>query len=423
MKLNPIISIAGCNYCNCAIGIIKISLGNSELIFKKIIKTIFKKKYIFPRLATFSKIYINNKEIDNGIVLYFPSPNSYTGETVIEIQTHGNKYIQNAIIKFCIAKFRKYKLRIAHKGEFTKRAFLNKKLNIYDLKKMYNIINYNTNNLTSDRYIKQILKKLFRTILYLENISNFSNATNKKIKTVLFNFLNFLKKKKKQFIFLNINKANIAIVGNVNSGKSTLFNLILNKNRSITSEKKGTTTDFISHSVVINGKTVILHDTAGLRKTNNPTEQLGIKKTIEIIKKSNIIIYIVNKKQNLKLKNISKKPIIYIKNKIDKTKKKKIFNNKKLLYISCLKKIGISKLKAEIFNNLNKCQIDIINTKKFLKIIKLLKLKTRLCLNSNILLDSYIYFLKKKQKQLCDIFNFKKKSIINKLFKSFCIGK
>ncbi|MGX7582539.1 GTPase [Candidatus Vidania fulgoroideorum] len=428
MKLDPIIAISTNNLINSGIGIIRISLGNKESICKKIIKKISNKKFLFPRLFTFCKFYINNKNIDNGLIVYFPSPNSFNGETILECHMHGNINILKKMLNFCIISFKNKGMRIAEKGEFTKRAYENKKINIFDLKKIYNILNYKkkiNKNVGVIKKFEKLIKSTFKIILFLENSVNFSYLKKKVINKKILFFFDIIKSfKKKSFFFFCLNKkVIISIIGNSNAGKSSLFNLFIKKKRSIISGKKGTTRDYISQKINIRSIPVKIYDTPGFINTKEKIIKKCLLKTKKIIKKSDILIYIYTKK-NKEISNLLKnKKVIKIINKIDK-KKKKIY---KLNAISCKKKIGIKNLKNKIYNLCKKIIHDknhtIINLENLIKELKIIYKNIIKYFDQELLLDELIYKIKLFHKKICILLNKKNKSIINNIFKNFCVGK
>ncbi|WP_458659055.1 GTP-binding protein [Candidatus Vidania fulgoroideorum] len=433
-KIYPIIAISTCNLCDSGIGIIRISLGNKEIIYNTLIKKLFKKKYLFPRLATYSKIYLNNKFVDYGVILYFPSPNSFNGETIIEIQMHGNIEIMNNLLNFCIYKF---KFKKATKGEFTKRALMNKKIDIFDLKIIYNIINYKKNNeILNLNFRKDFIllnNIIFNSIIYIENLINFDmEKKDIKIKKITKNIMIKIKNVEKKINFFNINSnVKVAIVGLPNVGKSSIFNKILGYKRSIVSNTKGTTRNYLEDTILINNKKIIIYDTAGITNTSDKIEINSIKQTKNVIKFCDIIILVINeldnKNKNLFIKKyLKKKIIILVINKIDKIKKKKKFSDN-LIKISCKKNIGTNNILKKVFyyynNIIEKKNKIIFETKKIKKYIFLLKKNIKLFLNSKIYLDFLLNEIKFAQKKINKILNIRNKSIIKKIFKTFCIGK
>ncbi len=451
---NPIINIST-KLKNSAIFIIRLSFG---LLSKKIIFFFFKKffyKKIKPKIINFSFVYnLKNIIIDKGIILYFNKPKSYTGEDLLEFQGHGNIFIINNILDNFIFFLKKYKIKLSKKGEFTKRSFLNNKIDLFELNLILNIfklknINFlkNLNNFFKFNFKKKIIKiikkvnKLYFFIkfyLYYENI-------NKKIfyKNFLYN-LKYLNSKIYNFLnvfFLNKYQKNIIIFGLTNVGKSTFINNLVKNNFSLISSIPGTTRDVVRKSIFIENLKFKIFDTPGFKIifNNNVLEYLSLNISLKKIKFSNIIIYIFDSLIfydmfffYIKKHIIKNQTIIKVLNKIDLIKSFIFleifvikFEKNTILKISSIFFFGLKYLFKEIlrnykknFNNFNFIFFNIIK-KSYKYILKL-----------------YLFFYKKKYsllliniikvKKILNFFiknNIKNKNISNKIFKHFCIGK
>ncbi len=450
---------------NGGIGIIRISGNKSAKISKIIIGKIPKIRY-----ATFCKFINKNKIIiDYGIAIYYKSPKSYTGEDVLELHCHGGQKIIEIIIKE-ILNLNIKNIRLAKPGEYTKRAFLNQKLDLIQAESINNIINSNSieqinlSLISLKGKFSKILKKNIKFIKHINIIimkeinfseKSFSYKKFKYINKYIKKIYNNIKKLYKINKFNNINKdgIKITIIGEPNVGKSSLMNKLTNKENSIVTNIPGTTRDIIKDYININNINIEILDTTGIRKTNNIIEKIGIKKTIKEIKNSKIIILISDAKITLKdkiinnykkiIKYINKKQIlILIRNKIDltneKCKKFKI-NNFNIINISIKKNLGLKilikliKKKIKYINNtenkfycnerhyylIKKTKKKIKNIKKMIKNINKKNIK-------NINLDIISYQLLNSQKLLNSILGIKKSisnNVINNIFKNFCIGK
>ncbi len=447
------------------IGIIRISGKKSKILAKKILN-----KKILQRYATYTSF--KNKKgkiIDFGIAIFYKSPNSFTGEDILELQCHGGQKIIELIIK-SIINFKIKNIRIAEPGEFTERAFLNKKIDLIQAETINNLIHSNSEkniflaikNLKGkfSIKIKKIIKLINKLLINIEKEISFSEKENilskkKKIKfknNIIYKKICKIYKKSKKSLLIN-NKIKISIVGKPNVGKSSLMNLLTKKNTSIVTNIPGTTRDIIKKKININNNINIeINDTTGIHKTNNKIEKIGIKKTWKLINYSNIIIFIENssdtteknifniykKKIEKNIKN-KKKILFLIRNKIDISKEKhKIIKNKKytIINLSTKKNIGIKTLKSEInkiIKNLNQNntfliqQRHLILIKKTKKEIKNIKKIIKTNLNKKkINLDIIYQNLFNSQKFLNEILGTKKytsKNIIKNIFKNFCIGK
>lgn len=446
----PIIAISTSSV-NSAIGIIRISFGNIIINYDFFFLKIFKKK-IKNRYATYVKFYYNNIILDDGIVIFFSKPNSYTGEDILEFHGHGNYLNLKYILKIFLLIFKKFKIRLAKNGEFTKRAFINKKINLFQINNILNLINLNNNlslrnlhyNLKFNFYLK--LKKIYFIILNIKYnlIYNLINLNEKNFFFKLNYKLDYILKKifeiYKTINYNNIhNKESIILLGLPNTGKSTLINKIINDNSLIVNKNPGTTRDLVSRNFLFNNLSMNLFDTAGLRYTKNKIESKGIKLAFKQLKKSKIIIYVYNEKlfknkYYLKiLKQLNKyNTFILIMNKIDLLDN---FVNLELYLINNIKNIvikisakfnlGINLLCIEIYRclilvnkiNFNNNNFIINYIKKIYKFINILKKNKIYNFNFFLKYLNYTLFYIKK------IINFKNKKKINNLFKKFCIGK
>ncbi len=445
---------------NAGIGIIRISGKNSY----NITKIILNKKKIKNRYAYFCKFKNNKKKIiDHIILIFYKKPKSYTGEDTLEIQCHGGQkiieYIINQILKLKIKN-----LRISKPGEFTKRAFLNNKIDLIQAESINNLINANSENDINSSILSlegHLTKKIKKNINIINNINikilkyiNFKeqNITKKKykklynkLKKIFYNINKILKKIKKNEIIKEGIK--IIVIGKPNTGKSSLTNYLTKKNNSIITNIKGTTRDLIKEYIYINNICIEIIDTTGIRKTKNKIEKIGIKKTIKEIKKSKIIIYIINYKEKynkilkifkkIKIKIKKHQKLIIIRNKIDLIKNKKNIKEKiNIINISIKKKKGLKVLLKKIKKNIKKINNNenkfytnkrhLLLIKKTFKNIKYIINKIKNKKNTIIDLNIINKKLYNSEKNLNNIIGKKittKNKIINKIFKNFCIGK
>ncbi|QSW37653.1 50S ribosome-binding GTPase [Candidatus Vidania fulgoroideae] len=413
---------------------IKISAGKYNLIIKKIFKTLTRKLYIFPRLATYSKIYIRNKMIDDGIIIFFNKECSYTGEDTLEIFTHGNKHIVNSILRYCIKKYKKYNLRKAQKGEFIERAYLNKKIDVIELKRLESIL-IKTKDATKSlkisntlrHKIKTILKNIFNIRLCIENYINFKHSNDNNYKQLIVNYIRLWLKKIQQLRCkkITIFKTNIkvALVGHTNVGKSTLFNKLITKNKSLCEDYNGTTKNIITQVIRIGKKIQCkIIDTPGYPKSSSNTHT-KIKKNInKVIQTADIILNIHSPCEKPKQHN---KKVINIINKIDMVNKK-LTNTNKTVLLSCKNSGCYNYLYHRLLRKIYK-----LVTTKYL----IARAKARATLKSYIRntlkqttstseLTTITNNLGMITKLLTNIFNIgNTKKISTEFFRRFCIGK
>ncbi|QIK16699.1 tRNA uridine-5-carboxymethylaminomethyl(34) synthesis GTPase MnmE [Blattabacterium sp. DPU] len=264
----------------------------------------------------------NNNVLDQVLVSIFKSPFSYTGENMIEISCHGSYYIQQQILQLVIRKG----IRLARPGEFTFRAFINHKLDLLQAEAIADLI-ISENKIfheisllqikgTLSHSINKLRKKLldFASLLELELDFSEENVIFAK-RSELFSFLQELEGSLKDLIesfsLGNAIKKGIyvVIIGEPNVGKSTFFNQVIQEDRSIISHIEGTTRDCVEGEIILNGILFHFIDTAGIRKTKDPIETMGVKKTMKKIEEAQVILYIFDsssKKEKKIISNIQK---------------------------------------------------------------------------------------------------------------------
>ena len=340
-----------------------------------VIKLLTKGDLPSPRTATLKKINkINSSElIDEGLILWFPGPESYTGEDMAEFHIHGSKAVIDALhssiseIESC---------RLAEPGEFTKLAFQNGKINLLKAESVADLISAETEiqrkqainimNGKSADHFNLLREKLLKTLSYIEAKIDFPeedlpNDILKKIKKssneVLKNIEKILDDKR---VGERIREGfKIAILGPTNAGKSSLLNHLSKREVAIVSEIAGTTRDVIETHLNIDGYPVIVSDTAGIRKAKNEIEKKGIKLSLNRGEEADLKLVVVDLK-NLEftsvLKNLLDKNAILVINKSDILDKEIDAKIKKFdhVLISIKENLNIDKLILKIKNNLKK---------------------------------------------------------------------
>jgi tRNA modification GTPase len=270
---------------------------------------------------------VNHKHLDSGLAVYFKSPKSFTGEDVVELHIHGG-YANTSIILSALASI-KY-LRIANQGEFTKRAFINNKIDLTGIEALGDLINSQTEQQheqalfhmggsLSKLYLNWRKKLIELTALIEVELDfadedlpdNISNNLHNKIDLIIAEMESHLGESNKGEILRNGFK--IAIIGEPNVGKSSLINLLAKRDVAIVSEIAGTTRDAIEVNLNIAGFPVVIVDTAGLRESNDKIENLGINIAITKIEESNAVIEVFTDPKKI----VSKHNYIPVLNKID----------------------------------------------------------------------------------------------------------
>ena len=270
---------------------------------------------------------VNHKHLDSGLAVYFKSPKSFTGEDVVELHIHGG-YANTSIILSALASI-KY-LRIANQGEFTKRAFINNKIDLTGIEALGDLINSQTEQQheqalfhmggsLSKLYLNWRKKLIELTALIEVELDfadedlpdNISNNLHNKIDLIIAEMESHLGESNKGEILRNGFK--IAIIGEPNVGKSSLINLLAKRDVAIVSEIAGTTRDAIEVNLNIAGFPVVIVDTAGLRESNDKIENLGINIALTKIEESNAVIEVFTDPKKI----VSKHNYISVLNKID----------------------------------------------------------------------------------------------------------
>ncbi len=344
-----------------ALSIIRITGELALYTAKKITKNKIKKT-IHRQSYPLSIYNINNDLIDNVVLTIFCAPRSYTGEDLVEITTHGNPIIVDSLFN----ALRDLGLRLANPGEFTSRAYQNNKIDLVQAESTLSVVNAKSKAGVQSSLLgvlgklslklENIKKLLVLTLGELEyelDISETDNnksvisAAEKNIKKTVVEIEKLIETHDRSSI-LN-DGARIVITGAPNVGKSTLLNTLIDDEKAIVTDVPGTTRDTVDSLTYFSNYPVLLLDTAGIRKTSNKIENIGIEKAKKEIVSADIIYNIQSKKEHENQKTNTKKTInIY--NKSDLMTKKEILKIQKekpdYLIISAKNKTGITKLKS-----------------------------------------------------------------------------
>ena len=363
-----------------AIALIRISGKETINIVNKIFSKDLSKKE--THTVHFGNIIDNKNIIDEVVITLFHKNQSFTGEETVEISCHGSKYIQNKILELLINNG----VRMANPGEYTMRAFQNGKLDLSQAESVADLIEAESEAAHKtaiqhlrggfSKKLKLLRQKLIDFASLIELELDFSeedvefadrtqlNKLLEELKTEISSLIN-------SFKIGNVIKNGIpvAILGAPNVGKSTLLNRLLNEEKAIVSDIAGTTRDSIEDEIIIKGYNFRFIDTAGIRKTDDTIENLGIDRAISHAKKSSIIIYLLDASENIdnQISNINNLPkkdqskIIKVVNKIDLNNEIKSINNG-CLHISAKENKGIDELKNKIFDFTNINALDNNNT-------------------------------------------------------------
>lgn len=441
-----------------AISIIRLSGDKALEIVDVFFKNKSKKKLINQKTNTSHYGQIVDKDIliDEVIVTIYKNPNSFTGEDTVEISCHGSKYIQQKILYLFI----KNGVAPAKPGEFSLRSFLNGKRDLIQAEAIADLI-YSESEASHSLAIKQMkggfsieIKKLRKKLLdfasLIELELDFSEediefADRNQFKLLLNKIEKTISKLTDSFSLGNVlkNGIPIAIIGPPNSGKSTLLNTLLNEDKAIVSEIAGTTRDIIEDQINLNGINFRFIDTAGLRRTKNKIEKIGIKKTYDKLKNASYILYMIDsqsyikKKSNIKLeinsilKKIKNTPIMILFNKIDIYKiSDNDFSdlNMDKVQISAKNKTGIKSLINKLILNFknDKDQTLITNARHYSALLKTNKSVSNIKkgLSNNIPGDLLSIDIKEAIENLGEITGeITNDELLGNIFGKFCIGK
>ena len=313
--------------------------------------------------------YKTKEQIDEVLVSVFKEPRTYTKENVVEINCHGGVFVTNQIYENLLLAGAKP----AEPGEFTKRAFLNGRIDLTKAEAVMDIIDAENKNAVklanaglsgkianTIRILRQdvvnILAVISVNIDYPE-YDDVEELTNTELLPKLIeikNYIETLLENSKSAKYLK-EGINVAIIGKPNVGKSSLLNLLLGESRAIVTDIPGTTRDIIEAKVNINNVTLNLLDTAGIRNTSDIVEQIGVEKAKESISKADLVLMVIDTSQELDNEDLTlynmveQRPHILIGNKTDlETKADLSLYNKELVYISALKNEGLEKLEDKI---------------------------------------------------------------------------
>lgn len=444
------------------IGIIRMSGKDVFSVLKKIFKPI--KEESIEEIKGYTMKYgkIFNPEtseiVDEVLVSYFKEPKSYTQENMCEINSHGGTIVVRKILELCL----KNGAQMAEPGEFTKRAFLNGRIDLAKAEAVINLINAKSEKETKASInqlegnlsleIKKIKKMILSLLADIEASIDYpeydeaEEVSNNKALTKLDEIQKELEKLNKSFETGKIIKDGIkvAIIGKPNSGKSSLLNAILKEDRAIVTDIEGTTRDTIEEFVTIDGIPFKFVDTAGIRKADNKVEEIGIEKSKKVAKESDLIIAMFDNSKKLTKEDeeildfIKDKTAIIILNKIDLKEKnleqeERITKSRKdVIKISLLSNCDLSGFYKELnmlfeLNKINPDNEIIITEMRHKKLIEDAISHTenaKKTILDNIPIDIISINIKEIIEDLSKITGENvTEDVIKEIFSKFCLGK
>ena len=423
-----------------AIGVIRLSGDMATKIAAKLSNN---KSILKHKKATIRPVFIKRRLVDEAVFTAFLSPKSYTGEDVVEISCHGNLHVCEAIITETV----RLGARIAEPGEYTKRAFLNGKLDLLQAESVSLLINaksieavkQQTKNLSGGitEKIMEIKETLLTVLSFLEyelDVSEGPFLEKKSIRFIKENLKNCLKKTTSMTETFNRGSAlsngiKVAFVGKPNVGKSTLVNKILGIEKSITSDVPGTTRDLVSTETSLGGIPVTLVDTAGIHSTKSQIEKEGIRRSFEEVKSADLIVSLFCHKSEVVDIN-GFKDQIYVYNKRDITpyqgKKENVFS------VSATKGTGVNSLVQHIEKRISGSRknaaeslLTTIRQKEaMLEVSSCLSRAIELFVNNSLTIELPAQEIKTAIENI-DLFTGKTTTndILERVFSTFCVGK
>lgn len=422
-----------------------VRLSGDDCFF--IVSKFFTKDITKAEKSTIYHGFIKDEEelIDEVVLLAYKGPRSFTGEDSVEIMCHGSPLIFNRIIKVAL----KNGARLATNGEYSSRAYAHGKLNLMQAESINDLINAETEEskklslmaLKGDTAkLIDPLKKSLGDILSLIEVNidypeylDIEEANNEKIVEICKENIEYIKKLIKDGVKGNIIKdgINVAIVGKPNVGKSSILNALLNENKAIVTDVKGTTRDIVEGKINLNGVLINLFDTAGIRESSDEVESIGIKKSISKLRDSDIVLCVFDSQEyDEEDKEITK--LVEGKNTIFVYNKKDLVQNNldDKLYVSALNK-DVEPLKKAIIEKLglskeNYDNPSIANTREIgiLENIKTILERVLIDVKSEIPIDLINSELKEAYLKTLSITGEDNDfDIAKEIFSRFCVGK
>lgn len=355
------------------IGVIRVSGEQAFTIVDRIFKSVSGKKIIDIKgyTALFGHIYNNEEVLDEAVVLKYVAPKSFTGENVVEISCHGGMYITKEVLNAVIMAG----ASLAEPGEFTKRAYLNGKMDLTEAESVMDIISAKSKSAArAALFVKdgalfkksqQVKQLLLDKAAHLSAWADYPEedipeVSEDSIMEAIEESISILEKLLSTYDMGQVVKEGIdtVIAGRPNAGKSTLMNLLVGREKSIVTNIAGTTRDVVEDTVLVGNVMLKLSDTAGIRDTDNEIEKIGVQKTLDKINGAGLVIALFDNNEVLNsedidlINKIKDMPCIAVINKIDledKVDKKYITDNiENVVYISAKQQDNIDELKNMI---------------------------------------------------------------------------
>jgi tRNA modification GTPase len=436
-----------------AISIVRVS-GEDSI---NIVNSIFKGKdlnKVESHTINYGHIIDNDKIIDEVLVSIMKAPNTYTREDIVEINCHGGIAVTNKVLELLVVKG----ARLALPGEFTKRAFLNGRIDLVEAEAVMDVIDSKTDkalnvavsNLSGNlsNIIREFRDNLLNLLANIEVNIDYPEYEDAEVVTVnsikekvdeMTNSLNLIVKESmnKKIIKEGID---VAIIGKPNVGKSSILNMLLGENKAIVTDIAGTTRDVVEGSISLNGIMLNFIDTAGIRETEDVVEKFGVEKSLEKMNESNLVLFVFNnneeitKEEEQLLDKIKEKKYIIVVNKKDLDTKLDLskYDLDNIIYTDTVTDDGVETLKNKIVELFNIDELDnqsdnfftnerqITLAKEALNILEDVKKG----IDNEVPVDMIEIDIKRIWTKLGEILgeNYDEE-LIDKLFSNFCLGK
>ncbi len=436
-----------------AISIIRVS-GSDSI---KIVNSIFKGKdlkRVESHTISYGHIKDGDNLLDEVLVSVMKSPKTFTTEDIVEINCHGGIATTNKVLEAVL----KNGARLAEPGEFTKRAFLNGRIDLSQAESTMDLINAKTESKRKaalnglDGYVSKLIKNLRQEILEVlatievnidyPEYEDIETMTNEKLKPKIENVIKEIEKIIKESENGKVLTSGIktVIIGRPNVGKSSLLNRLLDEEKAIVTDIEGTTRDTVEGSITINGVMLDIIDTAGIRKTNDIVEKIGVNKSYSLIESADLVIIVLNNNEKLteEDKNIldycKNKKVIVVINKSDLADKIDISNitYENIIRTNTVDLNGLDELKdkiVELFNleELTKEDYKYLNNVRQISLIKEAKdilLEALNGINNATPVDLVEIDIKRAWEKLGEIIGATyTDELLDQLFSQFCLGK
>ena len=400
----------------------------------------------------YGHIMDENKVIDEVLVSVMKGPKSFTTEDIVEINCHGGIATTKKVLELLLLNG----CRLAEPGEFTKRAFLNARIDLLEAEGVMDVLNAKTeksrnlaiNQLSgkTSKLIEDLRQEIVNVLANIEvNIDypeyeDIEQLGYSELEPRINNIYNEICKILKDSENGKIIKEGIdvSIIGRPNVGKSSILNRLLEEDKAIVTDIEGTTRDIVEGTINLGGLIVNFIDTAGIRKTDDVVEIIGVKKSLDLINKSDLVLYVLNNNEELSnddkeiLNELKSKNHIIVINKMDLSKKLDLQDESNIVYISALEDKNIDKLKEkikEIYNvdNIETDDLTYLTNARSIALLKEAKNaieESKQGIKNLVPIDVIEIDIKRAWNLLGEIIGKTyQEELINQLFSQFCLGK